>query len=325
MLRVVVLGQRTWSLLLVRLLEKYGDKQLTAEYVPSSSLRGILGLASIAKLLDADIFLRVGYRPGAPSVRGFGFDCLWNAIRVVNPRAKAVYYWIGTDVLNALRDNRLRRLVGHFFRRALKDYHLSGAPWFVGELKEIGINATYVCFPGIGTGVPVAPPPLPTSFAVLSYIPDTRHEFYGGDCIYHAAACLPNVKFHVVGGAGTWIPSPLPNLHFHGWQGNMYSWYARTSVVVRMVAHDAIGGTIREGLAFARHAIYSYPLPFVCRVAFGDRDGLVSALERYISEHQAGRLGLNMDGREYALREFDEARTTKRLVDALINIAGDSM
>lgn len=298
---------------LTRLMNQYGRGKVHATVIP---LHWSRPFSQIRDYLRADILVRVGFRPGAATIRGLAFDAFWYLARILNPRARVVYYWIGTDVLNAIEDSKNGNLVRLFFNRALKDYHIAGAPWFVRELTSIGVKATYVCFP---SSLPElrSPPPLPETFTILSYVPDQRYEFFGGRTIYAAAQRLPNVQFNIVGGQGEWVPKDLPNLKFHGWQRNMDRFYADASVIVRIVPHDAIGGTVREGLAFARHVIYTYPLPFVRVIEFGVLENLTEAIEGYFRLHQKGELKPNLEGRAYVIKNFDARDATQSLIDAL--------
>jgi hypothetical protein len=161
--------------------------------------------------------------------------------------------------------------------------------------------------------------PLPERFSTLAYLPDRRYRFFGGEHLYEAARRLPSVPFEIVGGKGSWVKKPLPNLRFHGWVGDMHSMYANASVIVRMARHDAIGAMVHEGLAYGRYVIYNYPLPQTYRVPFGDADGLTEAIRKYERLHAGGLLQPNREGRSYSLREFDEEKNTKALIDRLLN------
>lgn len=161
-------------------------------------------------------------------------------------------------------------------------------------------------------------PPLPAEFRVLCYIPDRRYTFYGGDMLYAAAKELPTVEFLVVGGTGGWVDHPLSNLRFLGWCKDMLTIYASASVVVRIVRHDAIGGTVREGLALGRHVVYNFEVPHTRYIEYGDTDALIRVLAEYEQLHRRGELGLNMAGAEFAKREWNEARLVRLLETELL-------
>lgn len=314
MIRLCLVGQPVWTEQVVRMVNRYGSGQVQAAAL---TLTRPGDLACLHRLLAADVLLRVGYRPGAPTLRGVALDVAWTALRALRPGVRCGYFWIGTDVLNAVRDHRAGRGVRPFLRRARQDFHLAASAPLAAELAEIGIGAAVTPVPGAMPRL-AAPPPLPAQFAALTYIPDGRHAFYGSAAVYAAARALPEVLFHVVHGRGGWVPAALPNLHFHGWQPDMAPFYARSTVVLRLVAHDALGGTVREGLAYGRHVMYTYPLPHTCHVPFGDARALIAAIRRLYDRHRAGRLDLNLAGRAYALAAFDEARTTRAIIAEVI-------
>jgi glycosyltransferase involved in cell wall biosynthesis len=157
---------------------------------------------------------------------------------------------------------------------------------------------------------------LPAEFSVLSYVPGARFAFYGGPTIMAAARRLPDVRFDIVG-RGDPVPGAPPNVRWHGWVDDMAERYADATVVVRIPEHDAYGGTVVEGLFNARHIVYSYDVPFVRRVSPVTADGLVEALGDFRTAHIEGRLRANLDGRAYALEEFDERRVANALAALL--------
>jgi hypothetical protein len=225
-------------------------------------------------------------------------------------------YWIGTDVLNTTRDFAAGKLRRAFFESLVEDLHIADAPWLVDELVATGVRATFIHLPGSSACASEVVPLGPT-FRVLTYIPEARYRFYGGEAIFQAALRLPFIEFDVVAGQGQWTSAPLANLHFHGWQSNMERFYRDACVVLRLVEHDSIGSTVQEGLLFARHILYSYPLPHTTHIAFGDVEQLVEALRNLFHLHETGRLEPNVSGWAYAAHEFDEARDARALVSLL--------
>jgi len=269
------------------------------------------------KVVSADAIVRVGVRPGAPGKRLLIIDCIWWLAAKLIPQKRVIYYWIGTDVLDAVREFK----AGHypwFARQATSATHFSNAPWLKDELEEIGLSSRLVLFP-VGK---VSPPPeselkWPSELTVLTYIPDGRAAFYGGPEIVAAARCLPEIRFLVVGGNGGWLQSPPKNIKFLGQVSNMSEILNQSNVVVRLVEHDAIGGTVREGLFFARHVVYSYPLPNTCHVAWKDDNGLCTVLRSFNSTLTRGALSPNLEGRAYAIAEWSPDRLLQEFARAL--------
>lgn len=318
-LTVCLIGQPYWAAKLEESLTAFGGTRLNVFQLPLESWRFF---GSLRKALTADIFLSTGFRPGAATMRGFAFDILWTLLRLCNRRAAGVFYWLGTDVLNTTRDFQAGKLRGWCFRRAKKDFHVADAPWLAEELGEMGIKAVSktLTLPPLISG---HPPELPDRFSVLTYIPDFRSRFYGGECIYEAARRLPEIRFDVVGGLGDWVPQHLDNLVFHGWQTDMHRFYCDATVLVRLVEHDGTGLTAIEALSLGRHVIYSLPLPHTIPVACGDGDGLVKTLSSLFRLHQHGVLHLNTAGRTYIEENFDHDRCMEDLISYLLIAAGD--
>ena len=138
--------------------------------------------------------MRVGYRIGATTWRGRLFDAYWSLLRRAMPDAVASHYWLGTDVLDTLREARAGTLGWSRLSGSRDDLHLAAAPWLVDELAEVGLRATTAGIHPV-TPAPGEPPPMPSEFGVLSYVPGARFEFYGGPLIMDAARRLPDVRF----------------------------------------------------------------------------------------------------------------------------------
>ena len=311
--RVCLVGQPYWTAKLCDGLRRYAADRLEATTL---TLPREGWTAVRARWKEADLVVRVGFRPGARTLRGLAFDSLWALLRATHPRPRCAYYWIGTDVMNA-GENATRGGHTPFFRLSLRDRHLAGAPWLTEELRRIGVPADTAIFPESVPQVEEVAP-MPETFQVLTYVPDARYKFYGGEFIYRAARELPGVIFSVMGGKGAWVCEPLPNLRFHGWLKDTGSAYSRASVLLRLLPHDAIGATVKEGLVHARHVIYTYPLPCTTVIKYGDYPSLLQSLRHYHQQHLAGTLRPNEKGREYALRMWEPSHLVYLLAEALV-------
>ena len=316
---ICLLGQPYWASKLEENLNKAGESRLSAFRLPLNSPQFF---KEFGKALSADLIVRVGFRPGARTVRGRAFDTLWATMRLLNPRAVGVFYWLGTDVLRTTEDRIAGKLRERCYAQAKKDYHLADAPWLAEELGKLEIKALpkTVTLPRMVAG---DAPELPAEFSVLTYIPDNRHRFYGGECIYQAAKRLPEIRFDVVGGHGVWASESLPNVTFHGWQSEMERFYRKATVLLRLVQHDGTGLTAVEGLRLGRHVIYTLPLLHTLRVAWGDTDSLVETLSKLLDLHKRGLLRLNTAGRAYAEENFDHQRRMEDLISFFLEIAAN--
>jgi hypothetical protein len=312
---ICLLGQRYWVAKLEENLNQFGRSHLRAFTLPLNSRL----FRDLQQTISADIIVRIGFRPGARTLRGRAFDALWSTLRLLNPDAVRVFYWLGTDVLNTSEDLKAGRLRQRCYAQAKKDYHLADATWLAEELQKIEIEALpkTLTLPQIVVG---DTPDLPAVFSVLTYIPDSRYRFYGGESIYEAARKFPDIRFDIVGGSGAWVSKPLANLVFHGWQSDMTSFYRNATVLVRLMQHDGTGLTVVEGLSLGRHVIYSHPVPYTLRVAWGDTDALIKTLSGLLDLHQRGLLRPNTAGRAYAQENFNHHARMEDLISYFLEI-----
>lgn len=318
---VFVIGQKFWAGRLTEVLSQYGSPGL---HVTALQVRGgIAGLRKWARVFGADVFFRVGLRPGSSTLRGRAFDLLWSVLRILTPKAKTIYYWIGTDVSQTLAAMHAGTISPRTVRDLRRSLHVADAQWLADELSSLGIRATVQRLPGALTQ-PQTLDPLPGTFRVMTYIPDARYRFYGGLELFEAARQLPGVTFDVVGGAGSWIPHSLPNLVFHGWQKDLTAFYRKSTVVVRLVEHDGMGATAVEALLFGRYVLYSYPLPHSTLIPFGDAARLIESLRSFYVRHQEGTLGVNTTGQSWAAATFDPEAEGHHLADLALTAAAGS-
>lgn len=314
MLRLFLYGD-DWVQHLAHVVNKRPDLGITADYCEYPEIRP---WRILVKVLAADVLMRVGVRPGARGKRLFLLDCMWWFFQRLFWTKQTIYYWIGTDVLDAVRERQCDDKV-RFADSIQRGHHFANAPWLAEELRGLGIESDLVLFP-VGK---VSPPEesfieWPALFTVLTYIPDGRAEFYGGSAFAMAARRMPNVRFLVVGGRGRWLVDPPPNLKFLGHVQDMRRILNEAHVVVRQVEHDAIGGTVREGLFFARHVVYSYPLPHTSFSRWGDAVSLHATLMGWHELFQSGGLSPNWEGRRYAIAAWDPEQLLKEFTEALI-------
>lgn len=310
-IRLLVTGQPRWSMELAEVVRKYtGDVEVFVARSP---------LALLVKVVRTDphAILIVGFRPGAATVRGRAFDAITATVRRLRSSATIARYWIGTDVDNATRDAKAKRLTGAFWTSLRRDIHLAAAPWLAAELEAIGINAASVPFPAeLPPGS--QPSELPPRFRVLSYLGEGRFDYYGGPATLELARRFPAVEFDVVGcrvPAGVDVP---PNVNFLGWRTDVDELILGSTVVVRLTRHDALSAVVREALAHARYVIWTYHLPSVHTVAFDSPDQVAAALAGLVTRHAARRLRPNEVGWRYVRAELDPGDLSRRLIAAVL-------
>ena len=307
MTEMIVLGQPYWGTRIARALHdpEHGS---SAAFVGQRGYAGLLARRPGAPL----IFLRAGFRVGGTTRRARAFDAYWSVLRRRFPKAAGVHYWLGTDVLNTVEEAAAGTLRLGLVARARSDAHLADAAWLADELQGVGIKAETAHVPQ-PYRAPAEVPGLPPAFTVLTYVPGDRFSFYGGEAIVETARRLPQLSFQVMGRQAEPGPAVPGNVQLLGWVGDIDAAYRAATVVVRVPRHDGFGATVIEGLLYARHVIYTYPVPSCEQVWPVTPDALVAALERLNAAHLAGTLGPNVAGRTHALAEFNEAALVERL------------
>lgn len=312
--RLALIGQLRWSQVLARGLEG-GPFDISVVGIDRAS--DAIRLDHIRELHAADLILRVGFRSGALTVRGLLLDMFVELFKRTS--TTEVMYWIGTDVsAHASEAGGARRPARWRMGQRLITTHLAGSTPLRDELRELDIPAEVADFPAFFAHPQGPLPPIPEDFAVLTYIPDARADFYGGNVVLALALRFPAVSFVVMGGWGGWLsPSTRPpNLHFVGWVADARPLYSECSVVLRLVRHDSIGATVAEGLLFGRPVLYTRPFPYSTLVAF-DTDDVGSKLERLVELHTAGELRTNGEAARWASERFDSATRFAALAERL--------
>ncbi|WP_162621554.1 glycosyltransferase family 4 protein [Stutzerimonas frequens] len=308
---VLFVGTANWPQRLSKLVNKYCGQEVTARAV-SLSIKTIPYFVYWS--IRSGAVVRVGVRPGIKKWQMFAFDCIWQILKAFKRRAGFFYYWIGTDVLMACRSPAMD---GFFLKRSKGDTHLSGAPWFVDELRSIDIDSELYIFP-LDMSFDNSPSAELQAVSVLTYIPDARSEFYGGQLILKLAERYPNIKFNIVGGDGCWTKNATRNVKFFGWLPNLKHLLEDRPIVIRLVPHDAVGGTIREGLAYGCYVICTYDIPHCFHVHSDSVEELYAAFDHALMLRNNKETDFNYDGFCYAKNSWDPEILTKQLVCRIV-------
>lgn len=318
---IVLTGQGRWVRELADGLQHYAG--LAVGTAPFDRAAQALRPSAWRMIAGARTVVAVGFRPGAGTVRGILFDTAFALMRSLGPRERTIYYWIGSDVHNMLLDLKRGRPTRRLKRALETCEHFAGSRVLARELADAGIVAELVDFPWLGIPDDAGPLPLPARFTVLSYVPDARPAFYGGPQLCEAARALPSAEFLIVGGTGAWATDTPPNMRFLGWQEDMRSCYAASACVVRLVEHDSIGGTVVEGLAYGRPAVYSQPLEHTIHVTFGDVSRLVEVLRTLADGYAGTSTPPDVVASAWAIREFEPREDFEYLAARLLRTDTD--
>lgn len=216
-------------------------------------------------------------------------------------KKKMIIHWIGTDVLQATEKFQKDHIV---LNEQYPHTDLAIADNLQRELLEIGIHAAYVPFVPCDMDFQVQP--APEKHMVLSYIPETREQFYGMEILKELAKRHPEVPFCIVANDGKNDSHKLPNIHYMGRVGRqeMAELYRKCSVLFRYPEHDGLAIMKLEAMGFGRQVIHPYPFPYVIT----PKDNSMEAIDAALQEILAVPPKVNQEGSDYVRREFSREK-----------------
>jgi glycosyltransferase involved in cell wall biosynthesis len=96
--------------------------------------------------------------------------------------------------------------------------------------------------------------------SVVSYVAETRQEFYGMKQIAEIARAFPNIEFHLYGLTQSKF-STTSNIHFYGWvkSEEFKERLKSTPIFLRLTEHDGFSVSVIEALGFGCEVIMSLP------------------------------------------------------------------
>lgn len=221
---------------------------LDAEFRPDLPL--VSGSAWLAEVRNANAVIHLEYGDAdSYSARQLAIASAWGR--------PVVRIWVGTDVLNCLREPALRKKAALIQRVAAAS--VAWAPHLIEELRSVGLDARFIPTPLDSEDVLRAAvlPDVPRS--VLVYLPTHRLEFYGAGFVKQLAPANPDLEFVVAGDESHHL-GDIPNVKSLGWVSDMESLYRETGCVLRMTQHEGLPRMVVEPLFRGRYAIHSWPL-----------------------------------------------------------------
>lgn len=262
------------------------------------NLRCVHGRFSALRVPFCDIVYQVG---GGPFVRPRIFE----VCKALHKRI--VKHWVGSDVLRA----REERVVEQHATGLVEDWAVSSR--LVEELAQMGLSAKHVPLSEVGD-VELRPMP-PAPLTVLSYLPNQKFDFYGGDVVLSLAERFADVQFLVVGGDGGGRKASA-NVSFLGYQRDMSDVYARTHVLLRLPKHDGLSFMVLEALNHGRDVIWNLPFE-ASRLAHTENEA-AAHLRELRDRLRAGELKPNSAGRDHVLARHSAARVRASIRRELI-------
>ncbi len=294
MRKAVVVGFDYYGEFLCNLINERRSSGWNLRYFPASRIGTVRALAAA---LTADAIIAFG-GPG-PNM------ALADMARRRN--IPVIVIWAGSDVLSAKRDPQLLELIKRY-----RFINVCDGPWLVAELRELGIDSTYVPVTAVQPASHIAP--LPKQFNVLTYLPEPRRTFYGERAVYSLAREFPDVPFRVIGRGGR-NPIAPSNVDFLGHVDDVERRIDDSTVLLRLPEHDGKSMLVLETLARGRHVIWNHDFP---HVRYGPRTADAAALLKQLhEEHDSATLQPNVEGHAYVSQEFPRAALAERFAAVL--------
>jgi len=220
---------------------------------------------------------------------------------------KVVVHWIGTDVLNYTKKYEEHR-------RAINKncINLAGSELLQKELEQIGIQSYVV--PIVPTDFCFAATEVPEKHAVLSYIPESREDFYNMPLVKEMAKQFPEVDFHIVANAGEHDTECLPNVKYQGRLNaeQMYQLYEKCSILFRFPEHDGLSMMLLEALGYGKNVVYCYDFPYAETPKTRNREDVLQVFEKILSKPPV----VNQAAVDFINSEFSMDKQIERYIHA---------
>lgn len=211
-------------------------------------------------------------------------------------KKKVVFHWVGSDVKTAINAYNSGKYNQSFINKPI---HLTDTPWFVDELKKIGINAIFQPLLTLENKEEIIP--FPSDFKVLTYIPQHDQEFYGIYRLKEIAEQLPEIKFEVIGTEKPIVSMPL-NVTFYGWVESSKPYIQNSVVCLRIPKCDGLSFFVLEAYSQARYVIYNQKLNFSI---YAENDNkIIEQIVRLKNQFDKDISELNTKAREWVEKNF---------------------
>ena len=206
-------------------------------------------------------------------------------------------HWIGTDVYRIITDNPVKR----FFKKNILDspnvLNLSVSENLQSELKQVKVSSTII--PLTKLKFVSESLSMPEKFSILSYVPENRWEFYNGDLILELADNLPDVDFHILAAGNEKISRP--NLFFYNFEQDLFPFYNKCSVLLRITEHDGLPKMILEALSYGRQVLWNEFFPHCHRVK--SKEECLTLLNKLKL-----KCPVNVDGKKFVEDSFNDSK-----------------
>lgn len=234
---------------------------------------------------------------------------------VLKRRKKLILQWMGTDALLAME-----RFKKGTIERKYIDYasNFVDSEWLFDEVKSLKVPVEYLYFK---SATVQACTEKYESISVVSYVAESRQEFYGMQKIAEIAKVFPSIDFHLYGLKNAEFPT-TSNVHFHGWvtPETFAKRLKETPIFLRLTDHDGFSVSVIEALAYGCEVIMS--LPFELTHLATSTDEAIEKMLSVISTIEARGMAPNQAVIEAVKLRFNPEILAKNYIQKLKEIAG---
>jgi glycosyltransferase involved in cell wall biosynthesis len=228
---------------------------------------------------------------------------------------KLILQWQGTDALLAME-----RFQKGIIERRYIDYasNFVDSEWLFDEIKSLNVPVEYLNFKSVTVQ---ACTKKYERISVVSYVAESRQEFYGMQKIAEIAKVFPEIDFHLFG-LKTAEFSTTSNVHFHGWvtPETFAKRLKETPIFLRLTDHDGFSVSVIEALAYGCEVIMS--LPFELTHLATTTDEAIDKMLTVISTIEAREMTPNHTLIEAVKVRFNPEIVAKNYIQKLKEIAG---
>ncbi|HOJ12205.1 MAG TPA: hypothetical protein PK733_16675, partial [Clostridiales bacterium] len=295
-MKIIIIGLPYFACRLAKSLSHFDRDN---SYVAIDMNRGILSkLKYIFHLINADIVYSIG---------GFVVYSRSAAMAFLLKK-KFIMEWVGSDVLNARRAYKENLVDMKIIQQSI---HFCEAPWIQKDLAQLGIKTEILYFFTFNTEERQIYK-LPDKFSILSYVNESRQEFYGIDNLIRLARDFPKIEVRIAGMKTTQKELPQ-NIKLLGWVKDMGEFYKGCVLFLRLTEHDGLAFSVREALGVGRYVGYSYKYDKTFFVdSYSSLKSLVLELCRSFYNNS---LVFNYNGMDFIAKTFSEKKVLGNLVN----------
>lgn len=232
---------------------------------------------------------------------------------VMRMKKKLILQWMGTDIQIALE-----RQVNQTIDRKYIDYaiHFVDAPWLGEEVAQLGVVNKLVPFKYIFIDSPVE---KYEKNAVLSYVPQSREQFYGIEKIIAAAKAFPDIEFNLYGLTQSKFECPA-NVRLMGWlpEKEFAQRLKKSSVLLRLPEHDGFSVTVVEAWGFGCEVFWTFPGPPAIHVK--NQEELISNMRETFKKIEERGFRPNLESVQFASENFKKPHVIKDYIQILKNL-----